>query len=283
MILRLSEQLDVPLRERNTLLLAGGYAPAYPEHSLDEPELARLRVALRQILTGHQPYPALVVNRWWEMLDGNAAVAVLTAGCDPALLAPPVNALRASLWVRRLTSRSPRWRSSPSIPPTRKPPKRCTHMEGELVTDNAATEMIHAQVPLCATLGITADTFRPGEVVLSLDWAPNLCTGNGVLHGGIVMALADSAGGLCAFLNLPAGAGGTATIESKTNFLRPLTMRAGTAREGSGPSAPATRCGTLKAHCRPLHVGKRVIVLETEVRGDDEKLAAKVLQTQAVL
>jgi transcriptional regulator with XRE-family HTH domain len=97
MILRLSDHLDVPLRERNTLLLAAGYAPAYPEHSLDEPELARVRVALRQILAGHEPYPALVVNRWWEMLDANAAVAVLTEGCDPALLAPPVNALRASL------------------------------------------------------------------------------------------------------------------------------------------------------------------------------------------
>ena len=97
MILRLSEQLDVPLRERNALLLAGGYAPAYPEHSLDEPQLTRLRAALRQILTGHEPYPALVVNRWWEMLDGNAAVAVLTEGCDPVLLTPPVNALRTSL------------------------------------------------------------------------------------------------------------------------------------------------------------------------------------------
>ena len=86
MILRLSEQLDVPLRERNALLLAGGYAPAYPEHSLDEPELTRLRAALRQILAGHEPYPALVINRWWEMLDGNAAVAVLIDGCDPALL-----------------------------------------------------------------------------------------------------------------------------------------------------------------------------------------------------
>ena len=97
MILRLSEQLDVPLRERNALLLAGGYAPAYPEHSLEEPELTRLRTALRQILTGHEPYPALVVNRWWEMLDGNAAIAVLTEGCDPALLTSPVNALRVSL------------------------------------------------------------------------------------------------------------------------------------------------------------------------------------------
>jgi 1,4-dihydroxy-2-naphthoyl-CoA hydrolase len=133
------------------------------------------------------------------------------------------------------------------------------------MTDPAATELIHAQVPLCATLGITADTFRPDEVVLSLDWAPTLCTGNDVLHGGIVMALADSAGGVCAFLNLPEGAAGTATIESKTNFLA------------------ATRSGTVKAHCRPLHIGKRVIVLETEVRGDDGKLAAKVLQTQAIL
>jgi transcriptional regulator with XRE-family HTH domain len=114
MILRLSEQLDVPLRERNALLLAGGYAPAYPEHSLDEPELARLRVALRQILTGHEPYPALVVNRWWEMLDGNAAVAVLTDGCDPALLTPPVNALRVSLHPDGMASRIanlPEWRA----------------------------------------------------------------------------------------------------------------------------------------------------------------------------
>jgi len=133
------------------------------------------------------------------------------------------------------------------------------------MTDTAATELIHAQMPLCATLGITVDTFRPDEVVLSLDWAPNLCTGNDVLHGGVVMALADSAGGACAFLNLPDGAAGTATIESKTNFIGP------------------TRSGTIKACTHPLHIGKRVIVLETDVRGDDGKLAAKVLQTQAIL
>jgi 1,4-dihydroxy-2-naphthoyl-CoA hydrolase len=133
------------------------------------------------------------------------------------------------------------------------------------MTDTAATELIHSLMPLCATLGITADALRPEEVVLSLDWAPTLTTGNDVLHGGIVMALADSAGGACAFLNLPEGAAGTATIESKTNFLA------------------ATRSGTLKAHTRPLHVGKRVIVLETEVRNDGGKLAAKVTQTQAIL
>jgi transcriptional regulator with XRE-family HTH domain len=97
MIIRLSEHLGVPLRERNTLLLAGGYAPAYPEHGLDEPELASIRTALRQILAGHEPYPAVVVNRWWEMADANPSVGVLTAGAAGWLLEPPVNVLRLSL------------------------------------------------------------------------------------------------------------------------------------------------------------------------------------------
>lgn len=97
MILRLTEQLGVPLRERNTLLLAGGYAPAYPQHGLDEPELESVRAALRQVLAGHEPYPAVVVDRWWELLDANAAIGFLVEGCAPALLEPPVNVLRLSL------------------------------------------------------------------------------------------------------------------------------------------------------------------------------------------
>lgn len=97
MILRLTEQLDVPLRERNTLLLAGGYAPAYPQHGLDEPELMSVRAALKQVLAGHEPYPAIVINRWWEMVESNSAIGVLVAGCAPDLLAPPVNVLRLSL------------------------------------------------------------------------------------------------------------------------------------------------------------------------------------------
>jgi 1,4-dihydroxy-2-naphthoyl-CoA hydrolase len=133
------------------------------------------------------------------------------------------------------------------------------------MTDAAATEMIHGLVPLAVTLGITADAAGPDEVVLSLDWAEKLTTGGGVLHGGIVMALADTSGAVCAFLNLPEGAGGTTTIESKTNFMA------------------ATRSGTVKAHSRPLHVGRRVIVVETEIRGDDGKLAAITIQSQAVL
>lgn len=97
MILRLSEQLEVPLRERNVLLLAGGYAPAYRERALDAPDLAAVRVALRQVLSGHEPYPAVVVNRWWELQDANSGVALLTAGCAAHLLEPPVNVLRLSL------------------------------------------------------------------------------------------------------------------------------------------------------------------------------------------
>jgi len=97
MILRLTEQLEVPLRERNALLLAGGYAPAYPEHGLDAPELDEVRAALRQVLAGHEPHPAVVVNRWWELLDSNAAVSLLIADCAPWLLEPPVNVLRLSL------------------------------------------------------------------------------------------------------------------------------------------------------------------------------------------
>jgi len=97
MIVRLAEHLDVPLRERNELLLAAGYAPAYAQSGLDEDRLEVVRAAVRQVLAGHEPYPALVVDRHWEMLDANAGVGVLLAGVAPEQLAPPVNALRLAL------------------------------------------------------------------------------------------------------------------------------------------------------------------------------------------
>jgi transcriptional regulator with XRE-family HTH domain len=97
MIVKLTEHLEVPLRERNQLLLAGGYAPAYPQYSLDAPELASVRAALKLVLAAQEPYPALVINRWWELVDANAAVAVITRDCAAHLLEPPVNVLRLSL------------------------------------------------------------------------------------------------------------------------------------------------------------------------------------------
>jgi transcriptional regulator with XRE-family HTH domain len=97
MVVRLAERLDVPLRERNHLLLAAGYAPAYPETDMDDERMQSVREALRQVLRGHEPYPALVVDRHWELLDANAGVALLLEGVAPEQLAPPVNALRLAL------------------------------------------------------------------------------------------------------------------------------------------------------------------------------------------
>ncbi len=97
MILRLSEQLDLPFRERNRLLLAAGFAPVYAETALDAPPLRAVRDALRQMLKAHEPYPAVVVDRHWNMVEGNASLDALTAGFDPALLTNPLNVYRASL------------------------------------------------------------------------------------------------------------------------------------------------------------------------------------------
>ncbi|WP_069162800.1 helix-turn-helix domain-containing protein [Nocardia altamirensis] len=97
MLVHLSEHLEIPLRERNRLLLAAGYAPVYAEPSLDTPAMDAVRRAMRQILVGHEPYPALAIDQSWTMVDANAGVAQLLTGIDPALLAPPVNALRLSL------------------------------------------------------------------------------------------------------------------------------------------------------------------------------------------
>jgi len=126
------------------------------------------------------------------------------------------------------------------------------------------TEVVNAQMPLGATLGIR--TFGGAdEVDATLEWAPELCTAAGVLHGGVLMSLADAAGGVCAFLNLPAGAAGTATIESKTNFFG------------------AVREGTVIARSRPLHIGKTTIVVETDVFDAASRRVARTMQTQAVL
>jgi uncharacterized protein (TIGR00369 family) len=125
------------------------------------------------------------------------------------------------------------------------------------------TDELANSVPFAAVLGIELLEASPGVVRARIQWTPERCTAGGVMHGGALMALADNCGGLCAFLNLPPGAQGTATIESKTNFLR------------------AVREGAVTATTRPLHSGRTSMVLETELVRDDGKLAAKVTQTQA--
>ena len=114
MILRLAEELDVPLRSRNELLLAGGFAPAYAHRDLGGPELATVLAALRDVLAGHEPYPAILLDRHWTMVDANAAVAPLLAGAATWLLEPPVNVLRLSLHPDGMAPRIrnlPQWRT----------------------------------------------------------------------------------------------------------------------------------------------------------------------------
>lgn len=119
-------------------------------------------------------------------------------------------------------------------------------------------------MPFAATLGIELDAAEATEVRGRLAWSERLCTTSGVMHGGALMGLADSLGGLCAYLNLPPGAQ-TATISSGTVFLR------------------GVRGGVVTAVSRPLHTGRTVIVVQTELMDDAGRLAAQVTQTQAVL
>lgn len=118
-------------------------------------------------------------------------------------------------------------------------------------------------IPFAGTLGMEIDQATPQEVTGRLAWAPRLCTAGGVLHGGALMAMADSLGGACAFLNLPPGAT-TSTIESKTNFFRAVTA------------------GSVRGVTRPLHVGRTTIVVQTDLYDDAERRVAQVTQTQAV-
>jgi transcriptional regulator with XRE-family HTH domain len=105
MVLRLAEHLDVPLRDRNQLLLAGGYAPIYSEASLHSPPMLAIRAALRRLLKAHEPFPALVVDRWWNIVEANASIQLFTDDVAPELLTAPINALRLTLHPDGLAGR----------------------------------------------------------------------------------------------------------------------------------------------------------------------------------
>lgn len=105
MVLLLTEKLDMPLRERNVMLASAGYAPVYSERSLDDPALKSMRDAIDLVLKGHEPYPALAVDRHWSLVAANTALFSLVQGVDPALLKPPVNVLRLSVHPAGLARR----------------------------------------------------------------------------------------------------------------------------------------------------------------------------------
>ena len=119
-------------------------------------------------------------------------------------------------------------------------------------------------IPLAGLLGIEVEEAEKDEVVARLAWRPDLCTTAGVMHGGALMAFADTLGAVCASLNLPEGAI-TTTIESKTNFFRAVTD------------------GVVTGASTPLHVGRRTIVVQTKLAREDGKAIALVTQTQAVI
>jgi 1,4-dihydroxy-2-naphthoyl-CoA hydrolase len=131
--------------------------------------------------------------------------------------------------------------------------------------DTGLTAMAHESMPYTAAIGMEVLAASAEEVRARVEWSEALCTAGGILHGGVLMSLADSAGAYCGFLNLPEGSGGTATIESKTNFFRAVSE------------------GHVVAVSRPLHVGRTTIVVETDLFDDRDRRVARVTQTQAVL
>lgn len=145
----------------------------------------------------------------------------------------------------------------------REPSGMLSPMTAASEPDHVAT--FYASMPFARTLGIEFVGVSGDTVTARLAWSEAHCTSGGVLHGGALMALADSTGAMCAFVHLPDDASGTTTVESKTNFVRAL------------------REGFLEATSRPLHVGRTVIVVETELRDAAGRLAAKVIQSQLVL
>jgi uncharacterized protein (TIGR00369 family) len=132
------------------------------------------------------------------------------------------------------------------------------------VTTPEQLQALVRSMPFSASLGIEVTAAAPDEVRGRVAWTADGCTTGGILHGGLLMGLADTLGAICAFLNLPEGAG-TSTVESKTNFFR------------------AVRNGSVEGVTRPLHVGRRFIVVQTDLLDAAGKRVAQVTQTQAVL
>jgi uncharacterized protein (TIGR00369 family) len=129
----------------------------------------------------------------------------------------------------------------------------------------ADTAFLHETMPFTRLMGLELEESGPGRVVFRAPWRPVVCTSQGIMQGGFLMAAVDSAGALCAFNNLPESAAGTTTIESKTNFLG------------------AVRAGSVTITAQPVHAGSTTIVVQTDATDDKGRLISRSIQTQAVL
>jgi uncharacterized protein (TIGR00369 family) len=132
------------------------------------------------------------------------------------------------------------------------------------VPETPTASQLQELMPFALALGIELEQPSPERAAGSLPWAPERCTAGGVMHGGAILSLADTLGAICAFMNLPPGAG-TTTIETKSNFFR------------------AVRGGSVRGVARPLHVGRTIIVVQTELSDGEGRAVAQTTQTQAVL
>jgi transcriptional regulator with XRE-family HTH domain len=156
MLLHLAEQLDIPLRERNVLLLAGGFAPVYAERELQDRALDRVRAMVERVLAAHEPFPAVAIDRHWSLVAANTAVAPLLAGVDAALLRPPVNVLRLSLHPKGLSGRIanlPEWREHLLVRLKRQIAQTADPVLAALLDELRAFPVPHSDLPLAPPEG----------------------------------------------------------------------------------------------------------------------------------
>jgi 1,4-dihydroxy-2-naphthoyl-CoA hydrolase len=137
-------------------------------------------------------------------------------------------------------------------------------MNEDAIPNEEITRMVHSMMPFAGSLGLEFFEASATRVVARAGWTSHCCTANGQLHGGFLMAAADSVGGACAWLNLPQGSK-TATIESKTNFFRPVKQ------------------GSIEVVATPVHIGRTTIVVQTDITREKGKLVSRTIQTQAVI
>jgi uncharacterized protein (TIGR00369 family) len=243
-----------------------------------------LRGDADEVICLEMPERFLAIGEWYEdfaQTSDEEVVALLRAARagpgDPAALdAPGVpGLLPESAAAQADDGREEQVRERQADEPWEQAPDQAAAGQAEAGTGQAPSgpwadesrgelDSLVAMMPFAAGLGIVLDTAAPGEVRGRMAWAAERCTSGGILHGGVLMALADSLGGICAFLNLPPGAL-TATTSSATVFTR------------------AVRSGEVTAVTRPLHVGRTMIVVQTDLTDEAGRRVAQVTQTQAVL
>lgn len=162
MVLHLSEELDLPLRARNELLVSAGFAPAYSQHSLHSSEMAEVHGSLNRLLAAHDPFPAVLVDGQWDMIDSNRAVAVFVELVDPGLLEPPANVLRLALHPRGLA------RYVEGLDEYAAHLVSRLRRQADRSADPALGALLDELVGHCRTLGLDPDAHPRNRVVLPL-------------------------------------------------------------------------------------------------------------------